>query len=79
MSIEPSRPVVINARPLAGYIIPEVCLSDTYAQFTDTSKVAAPSNIQSWSWNFGDPPSGPANTSILQNLQHSYSATGSYS
>ena len=37
VSIEPSRQVVIYPRPLAGYIIPEVCLSDTYAQFTDTS------------------------------------------
>ncbi|MBK7560516.1 MAG: PKD domain-containing protein [Chitinophagaceae bacterium] len=78
LSIEPSRQVVIDARPLAGYIIPEVCLSDTYAQFTDTSKVALPSSIQSWLWNFGDPPSGPANTSTLQNPQHSYSATGPY-
>jgi len=78
VSIEPSRQVVINARPLAGYIIPEVCLSDTYAQFTDTSKVALPDNIVAWAWNFGDPGSGPLNTSTLQNPQHSYSATGSY-
>ncbi len=71
-------PVTINARPLAGYIIPEVCLSDTYAQFLDTSKVAAPSTIIAWAWDFGDPVSGPLNTSTLQNPQHSYSAVGPY-
>ncbi|MEP6701059.1 MAG: PKD domain-containing protein, partial [Bacteroidota bacterium] len=78
ISLAPSRQVVINSRPLAGYIIPQVCLSDTYAQFTDTSKVATPDIISAWDWNFGDPPSGPANTSTLQNPQHSYTATGSY-
>ena len=44
----------------------------------DTSKVGLPDNIQSWQWNFGDPPSGAANTSVLQNPQHSYTAVGSY-
>ncbi len=78
VSINPSQQVVINARPLAGYIIPEVCLNDTYAQFTDTSKVALPDNIVAWDWNFGDPPSGVNNISTLQNPQHSYSATGAY-
>jgi gliding motility-associated-like protein len=78
VSVNPPRPVVINERPLAGFIIPEVCLSDTYAQFTDTSRVQPPDNIVAWNWNFGDPPSGPANVSVLQNPQHSYTATGNY-
>lgn len=33
------------------------------------------SNVQ---WNFGDPASGPANTSVLLNPTHAYSATGTY-
>ena len=70
-------PVTINARPQAGYIIPEVCLSDTYAQFNDTSKVLG-GTIVAWAWNFGDPISGPLNTSALQNPQHSYTAVGNY-
>ena len=48
-----SRIVTINDRPLAGYIIPEVCLSDTYAQFLDTSSINNGS-ITAWAWNFGD-------------------------
>lgn len=72
-----SVPIVINNRPAAGFIIPEVCLSDTYAQFTDTSSIAAGS-IVAWLWNFGDPASGPNNTSTLQHPQHSYTAVGPY-
>jgi len=73
-----SLPVVVNPKPLAGYIVPDVCLSDTYAQFTDTSHVSPPDNVNVWQWNFGDPGSGVNNSSLLQNPQHSYSATGSY-
>ncbi|WP_378015678.1 GEVED domain-containing protein [Adhaeribacter terreus] len=32
----------------------------------------------SWLWNFGDPNSGPANTSSLQNPTHAFSAPGLY-
>ena len=73
-----SLPVVVNPKPQAGYIVPDVCLSDTYAQFTDTSHVSSPDNVNAWQWNFGDPGSGVNNSSLLQNPQHSYSATGSY-
>lgn len=65
----------INSKPVAGYINPEVCLSDTYAQFTDTSSVEGGS-ITAWLWNFDDPISGALNTSALQNPQHSYSTIG---
>ncbi|MEY4891841.1 MAG: hypothetical protein RIQ34_453 [Bacteroidota bacterium] len=78
VSVNPSIPVVVHARPKAGFINPEVCLNDTYGQFNDTSSVAAPSTITGWNWNFGDPASGVNNTSILQNPQHSYLAVGSY-
>jgi gliding motility-associated-like protein len=70
--------LTVYPKPRAGFIIPEVCLSDTYAQFTDTSRVESPSIIQNWAWNFGDPGSGANNTSILQNPPHSYTATGNY-
>lgn len=78
VSVNPAIPVTINARPKAGFINPEVCLNDTYAQFTDTSRVAPPSTLSSWSWNFGDPSSGVNNTSTLQNPPHSYLAVGAY-
>jgi PKD repeat protein len=43
--------------------------------FTDLSS-GSPS---SWSWNFGDPGSGPSNTSSQQNPSHLFSASGHYS
>lgn len=67
--------VIIFPNPVAGFINPEVCLSDSYAQFVDTTTVAAGSIIQ-WQWNFGNPGSGAQNTSTLQNPQHSYSSLG---
>ncbi|MBM3432068.1 MAG: PKD domain-containing protein [Bacteroidetes bacterium] len=78
VSVNPAIPVVIHSKPLAGFINPEVCLIDTYAQFTDTSSVASPSAVNNWNWDFGDPTSGANNTSSLQNPQHSYLALGSY-
>jgi gliding motility-associated-like protein len=41
--------------------------------FTDASTVAAPGNINAWTWDFGD-----GNTSTLQNPVHCYSTPGSY-
>jgi len=42
--------------------------------FVDTS-VNAPT---SWSWDFGDPGSGPANTSTSENPEHTYAKPGVY-
>lgn len=72
-----SKTVVINPQPQPGFINPEVCLSDAFAQFVDTSKIAT-GNIVSWAWNFGDPASGVLNTSTAQNAQHRYNAVGNY-
>ncbi len=74
--------LVVNPRPKAGFIIPEVCLNDTYAQFLDSSKVGATGTITEWSWNFGDPnwntPPVSPNTAIVKDPQHSYKAVGNY-
>jgi PKD repeat protein len=45
--------------------------------FTDTSDEGS-STIDTWLWNFGDPASGAANESGLQNSSHIYTAGGSY-
>jgi len=74
-----SAPVVVNTRPHAGFILPEVCLNDTYAQFTDTSSVTGGA-ITGWEWNFGDVNATGANPNVSnsQNPQHSYTAVGNY-
>jgi gliding motility-associated-like protein len=73
-----TRQIIIRPKPEAGFVLPDVCLNDTYAQFNDTSKVNAPSVLSAWQWNFGDPGSGANNTSPQQNPQHSYTAVGAY-
>jgi PKD repeat protein len=45
--------------------------------FTDLSTFAVGSTL-SWSWDFGDPPSGVNNTSALQNPSHTYPGPGAY-
>jgi gliding motility-associated-like protein len=69
--------ITVNERPHADFIPPEVCLNDSYAQFNDNSTITA-GNITNWKWDFGDPGSGPLNTSTSPNPQHSYSAVGPY-
>jgi gliding motility-associated-like protein len=76
-------PFIVHPKPEAGYIIPEVCLEDTYAQFLDTSKVDAPGKIMQWSWNFGDakwndPPFTSPNTAIAKDPTHRYKDVGNY-
>ena len=72
-----TKPVTVNVNPKAGYISPQVCVSDANVQFTDTSSVA-PGSIMAWNWNFGDPGSGGNNTSTLQNPTHTFSSTGNF-
>ncbi|RYY67245.1 MAG: PKD domain-containing protein [Chitinophagaceae bacterium] len=72
--------VRVHPLPLAGFVIPENCLSDPFSEFTDTSRVAAPDAISAWSWNFGDAGSMPAtNVSNQQNPRHRFSAVGPFS
>ncbi|RYY85190.1 MAG: PKD domain-containing protein, partial [Chitinophagaceae bacterium] len=69
----------VRALPLAGFVIPQNCLSDPFSQFNDTSRVDAPDAITSWSWNFGDALSTPANNvSNLQNPRHRFTSVGPY-
>jgi gliding motility-associated-like protein len=78
-SILLSKTVTINPRPNAGFVLPEVCLFDPLAKFTDTSKIIG-GGITGWEWSFGDPNATPANpnTSNVQNATHKYIAAGSY-
>ena len=72
-----TKTIIIHPLPVAGFIIPEVCLNDSYAQFKDSSSIKEGS-ITKWVWNLGDPVSGALNTTTVQNPSHKYSATGPY-
>lgn len=47
-------------------------------QLINGSSVPAGVNITGYSWDFGDPASGPGNTSTLENPTHSFSGPGTY-
>lgn len=47
-------------------------------QFTDRSVTVSTGNITAWSWDFGDPASGAANSSASQNPTHSFATPGTY-
>ena len=61
---------VMGDPPTASF---SFAVNGTVASFVDTS-TGSPT---SWSWNFGDPGSGMANTSALQNPSHDYAGAGS--
>lgn len=77
-----SRTVKINPLPVAGFRVPEVCLNDANAKFTDTSTLTEGS-VVSYAWNFnaGSPPvtQGPQPaTSTQQSPQPKYNEANHY-
>jgi gliding motility-associated-like protein len=70
-------PVTVAALPTPSFTYTQNCGTNVL-NFTNTSTVAAPSTITSSSWNFGDPASGPANTSTVTNPTHTFSGLGVY-
>jgi len=74
----------INPSPQPGFILPEVCLSDAFALFTDTSKISDGSQAQfkyQWNFNAGTPAVSPgpsATSSTLQNPQIKYAKSDNY-
>lgn len=74
----------VHPLPQPGFILPEVCLNDASAQFTDTSKIADGSEAQFtylWNFNAGTPAVSPApsiNSSTLKNPQVKYNKSDNY-
>jgi len=67
--------VTVNPLPVVSFTGAVSCGGT--ATFTNTSSING-GNITNWSWNFGDPNSGPANISNLQNPSHTYAVSGDY-
>ena len=62
--------------PIADFVIqPGGCLLEA-VKFFDNTETPRPTYL--WSWDFGDPASGAANTSTLKNPTHIFSAPGTY-
>ena len=64
--------------PLAAdFTFLEGCVGELLP-FTDLSSFIPQTSIAGWEWDFGDPSSGVDNTSNLQNPQHAFTSTGSF-
>lgn len=69
----PAAPVTIHAYPVPGFVMPEICLSDALAQFTDTSKVAdgtAAGFTYAWQFNAGTPAVKPGPNTVTSTTQN---------
>ncbi len=66
--------ITIYPYPVVNFSVPASCEN---AIFTVTTS-AVSGSVTSYFWDFGDPASGSANTSTLQNPTHFYSATNAY-
>lgn len=57
---------------------PSSVCQGNFVNFTDNSQ-SFNGNVNAWTWNFGDPASGPSNISSQQNPVHVFSGCGTYS
>jgi PKD repeat protein len=68
--------ITISPLPFAQFTYVNNC-ADTAVSFHDASNIAV-GTITGYSWSFGDPGSGPDNTSPMQNPTHTFAIPGIY-
>lgn len=75
------RSVVVHPLPRINFIVPEVCITDKFALFTDSTTISDNSGQLVYLWNFGDSlaaTSSNPNTSDLKDPKHKYTSAGNY-
>ncbi|MEJ7767902.1 MAG: PKD domain-containing protein [Chitinophagaceae bacterium] len=74
-----TMPVTVNYLPSPNFALPEICLDDPFALFTDSSTIYG-GNQLTYAWNFGDAnaTADNPNTSSIRNPSHSFHAVGVY-
>jgi hypothetical protein len=73
------HPPASNAPPTAAFsFFPNPGSAGSAVFFSDSSTDPDGGHIACRSWNFGDPGSGPANTSTDANPTHTYASSGTY-
>ncbi len=82
-----SRIITIHPLPQVGFIIPEVCLNDASALFTDTTRLADGTKPKTFAWTFDASTASPIvplskypvpGTSALQNPSIQYGFSSNY-
>ncbi|NVO18224.1 MAG: PKD domain-containing protein [Bacteroidetes bacterium] len=69
--------ITIHPNPVANFVFGVTCFG-TPVDFTDISQNNGGGSLVLWNWDFGDPSTGVANFSTLQNPSHMYSDTGTF-
>ena len=70
------KDATVNPAPVSDFTSDTACMNSP-TQFTDNSSSSS-GTVNAWVWTFGDPTSGPNNTSTLQNPIHNYASPGNY-
>jgi gliding motility-associated-like protein len=71
--------IKVSPNPKAGFVLPEICLNDAFAEFKDTSSIVDNSNGFRYKWDFGDALNTSAsNTDSVANPKHKYLNAGNY-
>ena len=71
--------IKVSPNPKAGFILPEICLNDAFAEFKDTSSIVDNSNGFKYNWDFGDAlNTSVSNTDNVANPKHKYLSAGNY-
>lgn len=73
-----TQQVQIDFAPAANFSFATTRCTMMPVQFTDLSQLGGGTPINQWTWNFGDPGSGQANLSNIQNATHSFTHSGSF-
>jgi large repetitive protein len=68
--------VIVYPMPVASYSATPTCVN-SLTLFTNTSTIST-GTITGWSWNFGDPSSGPDNISNIEDPTHVFGNAGQY-
>jgi PKD repeat protein len=79
-SIIDTNVIYVNPIPFVNFNLPGgLCLPSDTARFFDASSIADGSQASfQYLWNFGDPPSGALNTSIIKDPVHYYNSGGPF-
>ena len=81
VSEKQSTTLAVHALPNVNFITPEICLSDPFAAFIDSTSISDGSAAQlKYAWTFGDPgaTSDNPNQSAAKDPLHRYTKTGVY-
>jgi gliding motility-associated-like protein len=73
------KEITSHPNPVIGFIMPEICLEDSFAQFIDTTKIANNTKGFTYKWNFGDFTNTLfPNTDTVANPRHRFLKPGDY-